>query len=718
MMNVSYNYPLTAQQCGALMGNGVTGEMLWGGGNQLNISIGCADLWDHRGGMQWSEKHNFKDIRAALEAYDMDLIRSFFNQGAVDGVRRPSLIPVGRIVLTLPENASLLRYEQELSTGSTKIFYDLDGEEKFLEFFSDFTLRNAIAGKGLDGSIKVEVFDAYNLTSAADYPMLLAEHATLKEHGFIPPEKFSSGNLQGFIQSMPADPDYALCCAAFDDGTFTISFERDMKNTGNISSVKFNDFDTIAKSSKEYFADFWKDLPKIRHHLPQIQQVYYHGLFKYAITTNPAGVVPGLQGAWIEDDRLPPWQGDYHFNINIQMCMLPGLKAGKFAHLKKFFKMVLSWKDKLRQNARFFAGIDNGYMLPHAVDDRATCMGGFWSGTIDHACAAWVAQIMFDCCDYSGDMEFLRDEVYDFMLGTLAVYKAMMEYDSNGKLSLPVTISPEYRGSDINAWGKNASFQLAACRQLAKNILRAGKMLGIEPDEDALKISRELPLFTLEDGEIALWEGLLLEESHRHHSPLAGIAPFDVIDPLAPEMAEIMQKTMLRWTSKGMGEWTGWCLPWASQICSRCANGDMSELILKIWQDCFTNAGGGSLHDGRYTGFTVFSKIRGEVMQIDGGMGAITAIQEQFMHVYDGELRVFNGISDRARDVSFENMAAPGRMRVSGAIASDGKITVSVTAAADSPVKISIRGTQAFSGNISAGKSITFTVKDGKTIPA
>ena len=717
-MNVSYDFPLPAQQSGALMGNGVTGEMLWGGGNQLNISIGCASLWDHRGGMEWSRKQNFKDIRAALEANDMDKIRTFFNQPPVDGIRRPSIIPVGRVVLTLPENASLLRYEQELFTGSTKIFYSLDGAEKSIEFFSDFTLRNAIAGKGLDKSIKVEVFDAYTLCFSSNYPCLLAEHATLEERGFMPPEKFTSGNLSGFIQSMPADPDYSLLCAVFDDGTFTISFDRNVKTIENLKAVKLNDFDTVAESSKKYFSDFWKDIPQIKHHLPQIQQVYYHGLFKYAIVTNPAGVVPGLQAAWIEDDRLPPWQGDYHFNINIQMCMLPGLKSGKFAHLKKFFEMVLSWKDQLRQNARYFAGIENGYMLPHAVDDRATCMGGFWTGTIDHACSAWVAQMMFDCCEYSGDMDFLRNEVYDFMLGTLAVYKAMMEYDNDGRLSMPVTISPEYRGSAPDAWGRNASFQLAACHQLARNILRAGKMLGLEPDKNALEITEKLPLFTIEDGEIALWKGLLLEESHRHHSHLAGIAPFGIIDPFAAEMQEIMAKTLLRWTSKGMGEWTGWCLPWASQIHSHCGNGEMAELMLKIWQDCFTNAGGGSLHDGRYPGFTVFAQIRGEVMQIDGGMGAVTAIQEQFLHIYDGELRLFNGIGSQVKNISFENMAAPGRMRVSGAIDGNGKITVSVTAAVDSPLKLSIRKNQLFTGNIQAGETITFTVKDGKTIPA
>ena len=78
--------------------------------------------------------------------------------------------------------------------------------------------------------------------------------------------------------------------------------------------------------------------------------------------------------------------------------------------------------------------IDKGYMLPHAVDDRCTCMGGFWTGTIDHACSAWVAKMMFDYCEYTGDKEYLRNEVYDFMTGVLAVYDAMTEYDAEAQM--------------------------------------------------------------------------------------------------------------------------------------------------------------------------------------------------------------------------------------------------------------------------------------------
>ena len=55
---------------------------------------------------------------------------------------------------------------------------------------------------------------------------------------------------------------------------------------------------------------------------------------------------------------------------------LPAHRGGHFRNLLPLFKMVLSWRPLLRENARKFVGIDNGYVLPHSVDDRGVCFGG------------------------------------------------------------------------------------------------------------------------------------------------------------------------------------------------------------------------------------------------------------------------------------------------------------------------------------------------------
>ena len=209
------------------------------------------------------------------------------------------------------------------------------------------------------------------------------------------------------------------------------------------------------------------------------------------------------------------------------------------------------------REVRNFIGVD-GYMLPHAVDDRCTCMGTFWTGTIDHACTAWVSQMMFDYANNSGDTAFLRDTAFPFTKGVFAVYRAMLE-DHGDQLRLPVSVSPEYRGANMNAWRVNASFQLAAIHRLCLNLNAAAEVLKENANPSWNDVARRLPSATLTpDGErIALWEGVDLEESHRHRSHLAGVAPFDTLDPFGDDWREVIERTLRHWIGAGMGLWSG-----------------------------------------------------------------------------------------------------------------------------------------------------------------
>ena len=62
---------------------------------------------------------------------------------------------------------------------------------------------------------------------------------------------------------------------------------------------------------------------------------------------------------------------------------------------------------------------------------------------------------------YNLDETILRDVAWDLLNGAFEGYWAMHE-TIDGKFSLPVSVSPEYRGDSMRAWGRDASFQLAA----------------------------------------------------------------------------------------------------------------------------------------------------------------------------------------------------------------------------------------------------------------
>lgn len=672
-------FPLPEQQQGAMLGNGLLGAHLWGEGNLLNMSIGCASLWDHRGGLPWTPEQNFEFIKKSVAAGDLESIKNVFASKTADGVvTRPTLIPCGRVVIHLPQQAELLRYEILLEDGLTQIVYRDGNVEKRLCFCADMSTEHGFVCQGLSDEMTLELIASYDLYKTD----LFGKPASFAERGYEPPVFLKENDRLAFCQKLPSDPAYSLVLKR-DGMDFALDFFRGDETPESLKEKIMPSFHDIRTRSRRWWNDYFAKIPQIQLEEKELEESYYSGMYKYGIMTNPAGVTPGLQGPWIEDHTLPPWQGDYHFNINVQMCNSPGFKAGLFEHLMPLFRMVLSWKESLRYNAKCFVGIENGYMLPHATDDRGVCMGSFWTGSIDHACAAWIAMMMFDYCDYSGDTAFLEEEVFDFMQGVMNVFRIMLEEAPDGTLSLPVSISPEYRGTALDACGRNSSFQLAAIHNLARNLLKAAAILKQNIDPFWEKVEKHLPPCSFygegDKKEIALWDGLPLEESHRHHSHLGGICPFNTIDVTDPAWEKIVFNSNRRWTGKGMGEWTGWGITWASRIRSRLGNAEAAVLMLELWKKCFTNKGGGSLHDAAFWGFTEFA-FCDYVMQMDATMGAVTAIQELFAHDINGVLYFFRGIPKSWKQSSFERLHLPGGLIASGEFRKGKTVKLNITA--------------------------------------
>ena len=449
-----------------------------------------------------------------------------------------------------------------------------------------------------------------------------------------------------------------------------------------VSDARPDVFGTVAKESCEYWAKFWAEGARVKVPDPVIQRIYDYGMYRFGAMTDPDGVPAGLQGVWLEDDRLVPWNGDYHFNINVQECYSPAFRGGHFDNLKPLFKMVLSWRPLLRENARKFVGIGDGYVLPHSVDDRGVCIGGFWTGTIDHGSTAWVAAMMMKYVRYSGDVAFLKDGAYDFMKGAMNVYRMMME-EKDGRLSIPLAPSPEWCGADVKrAVGRDPSFQHAAAHRLARDLVDAAKLLGEEPDAMWLDVEKRLPQYSAGPSGLELFQGQALTDSHRHHSHMAGLYPFDTLDISDKATRDVAAKTYNTWVYQGTGCWSGWCVPWASILNTHVGNAQAAAELLRSWDAYFCNPGHGSLHNAYAPGFTtatIFGSFAGsgdgQIMQMDGQCAAATAVLELMAHEVNGKVEFFKGCPESWREVSFENLALSDGRRVSGKRV-DGKVSV------------------------------------------
>ncbi|MEA2012980.1 MAG: hypothetical protein U9O87_07890 [Verrucomicrobiota bacterium] len=672
---LTWNFPLPRTHTGILMGNAVTGLMIWGGGSQLNITIGRSDLWDHRGGMCWSDKHIYKDIRNKLEANDEVGLKAMFKTDTEDvpgQPMRPSIISIGRIELDLGTGTNLIDAILKMDEGIVEINYTRN--------HTNYTLSIALEMNSQLAAIISNEPDINHQCHIKHRPFFELSNE-LQEISFKKPIYYNLNNISGWYQPFPVDDGISVLVKET-PGTLFIANDRSQEKALDLISKNIT-WENIITTTQKWWGDYFLSIPDIITPDPDINSLYTYGMYKFAGFSQPNGIPGGLQGPWIEDYALPPWSADYHFNINAQMCYCPAYKSGKYQHLMPLFDLIFSWHDTLKDNAKKFIGIDDGILLPHAVDDRGTCMGGFWTGCIDHACTAWIADMMWNYVDFSGDIEFLATKALPFMSGAMRVYEEMLEFNGDS-YSLPVSVSPEYRGSEMNAWGKNASFQLAAIHRLIEDIEQAHLMLDREVPESLLHIAKYLPkatlvkegsiLSTYKSSRIALWQDTDLEESHRHHSHLAAICPFDIINWEDQQWSEIISNTIDHWIGKGMGMWSGWCMPWASMIHTRLGNGDGAKLMLDIWKRVFTNEGYGTLHDCNMIGLTLMGSrqinnkdvaYRNEVMQLDAGFGAVTAIQDMMLHSRRGVLYVFQGIPHNWKNCSFTSMPCGGGFSVS-----------------------------------------------------
>ena len=688
---VKWHFPLKSCHEGIPFGNAESGFLVYGEGDVLKVVVGRDDTWDHRGGYQWNDDQSYANIVAALKAGDNARLWGLFRRGDRKPGEpvNPQIIPVGRYEFALGGGAVLKDGELDTATGVAKVRLSRRGAGGVETGEATIALdrkSGVLAIRWPGGAApKCSVLPAWRekmYSNAGEDPLELP-----------PPVRFEMPAGGGFAQPLPADPAIGSGYVTKGGASYLVAVRgADAKAAGESAKAVLAErsglgFAAAADSSRAYWTEWWRDSPEIDVPDAVVREIHDLGMYKFGSMAGEDGVPAPLQGPWIEDYRLPPWHGDYHFNINVQLCYWPAFRGNHLEALKPLFRMVCGWRDVMRENARKFAGVEDGFMLPFSCDDRGTLIGGYWAGTMDFACTPWVCQMMMRYVRMSGDVAFLRADAYTLMVGTMKTLRALM-HDDGRALSYPASTSPEF--DSRGGWGVNSSFQLAVTHRLAEDLLDAAAMLGVAPEPMWSDVARRLPRASFAGGapggEIELWKGLTLPESHRHHSHLAGYVPFDVLDLGDAAIRRSTTASVLSFARHGLGFWSGWSFGWASMIQTHWGNADAAEMLVRYWERMYTNAGHGSRHDVQFPGLGIMRRgtnaaawgVVGdadgeEVMQIDGAMACTAAIQEMMVCEIRGVTHVFRGAPARWRDCSFRNVLSDTGILVS-AVRRDGEV--------------------------------------------
>jgi alpha-L-fucosidase 2 len=658
------------------LGNGLTGGLLWGGENIINVSLDRGDLWDIRPHPGYT-----------IPGFTYETVKRMALAGQTDSLNKqyarisdyPTKLPGCRLVLTLPESMKAESFHLDMKRGLGSI--DL-GDGRIECFFSAV---KSVALIKIPGSFK-----DYQLVSNPAVRKLGNEPARIEkdDDGICLIQDAALGFRYVFCVRSKRFRNYtllAISSSTTGDTDDPLKLARSMAQQALSTS-----YVRLLRENEAWWTGFWSK-SSVTVPDPVIQQHYNLVQYFYGAASSKGAPPMPLQGVWTADaGSLPPWHGDYHHDLNTQLTYWAYLTSNRFDQGLSFLNFMWSLKPVHENFAHNFFGTE-GIVVPGVMSFDGKPMGAWYPYSLSPTMGAWIAQSFYWHWRYTMDQRFLKERAYPYCAGIAEGLAGLMKPDENGRLKLSLSSSPEIHNNTQQAWlTPDSNFDLALIRWIFGVNAEMAEALGMDQMairwRDLLAKMDDLAVEGV-DGTLLVSPGEALKESHRHFSHLMAIHPLGILNIEGTDRdRKIINASLEQIDTFGSKLWCGYSFSWMACMRARVGQADRALESLKDYMDCTLRNG---FHvNGPQTRKELSDYNTMRAFTLEGNFAASQAVHEMLLQSWGNLVRIFPATPAGWTDVSFSQLRAEGGFMVS-AERKDGKtVRVTITATVDQTLRL------------------------------